>query len=238
MFCSQMPLRAKATSKKLDIMSICLTYRGEEETQGDKVLPAPAKKPLFISPISLKSIPLLTSKGEIYSFSAKREREYQGEKKKQKQKTPPHNCFSQLISHLKDLFGSDKLSQVASGTIYHVSSCIYWWFQERSGMSRHILLTCTEGCLHSSLVRSCLKQKNADFHGSSKCYLGRSRLLRAFLMWEHGIPPHFPPILSKASQSTARPCCAGTNTTNKFWKSKIIFLPLFVFRIMALWQAE
>lgn len=64
-------------------------------------------------------------------------------------------------------------------------------------MSRHILLTCTEGCLHSSLVRSCLKQKNADFHTSSKDYLGRSWLLRAFLMWEHGIPPPLPSNIVK-----------------------------------------
>lgn len=126
---------------------------------------------------------------------------------------------------------------MAPGTIYHLSSCIFWRFQEWSGAPRYIFLICSKNCLHSSFAGSCLKQKNADFHGSSRCYLDRSGLVRALLMWEHSVPPHFPPISSKASHSATRHRCAGTNTTY-FEKAKLYFFPFFVFRIMAFQQAE
>lgn len=238
-----MSLRAKAISKKRDGTGSCLTYRGEAETQGDKVLPTPAKN-LFSHHLFLSNTSLFSHLKEKYSPSVfkkkKKKRDWISRRKQNPNKTKPKTqlILSQAINHLKDLFGGAKLSEVAPGTIYHLSSCIFWRFQERSGMPRYIFLVRSKDCLHSSFARSCLKQKNADFHGSSRCYLDRSRLVRALLTQEYGIPPHFPPTLSKALHSTTRHRCASTNTRSTFWKSKIIFLPLFVFRIMAFQQAK
>jgi len=156
--CPQMPLSTKATSKKLDGTSGCLPYRGEAETQGDKVFPTPAKKPLFTSPISCKSIPLLTPEGETHSFSVQRETEYHKENKPKQNQTPKRQLIlSQAIHHLKHLFGGAELSEMAPGTNYHLSSCTFWQFQEWSGVPRYIFLVRSKDCLPSSFSRSCLK---------------------------------------------------------------------------------
>lgn len=194
-------------------MSSRFTYSRAAETE-DRVLPTPATKTLLTSPISLKPILLLTPKGEIHSFSViKKERQDIKKKKQPKQTQTPETqlILSQAISLLKGLFGGAKLPEMAPGTIYHLSSCIFWCFQDQSGMPRYIFLVHSKDCLHSSFARSSLTQKNTNFHGSSRRYLDRSRLVRALLMWEHIIPSRFSLISSQVSHSTTRHCCPGTN---------------------------
>lgn len=131
-----------------------------------------AKKPLLTSPISLTSILLFTPNGEIYSFSIRTGMQNIKKFKKKKKPTKKTLPLSQAINHPTDLFGGVKLSEAAAGTIYHLSSCIFWRLQEWSGMLRYIIRGCSEGCLHFSRARPSLKQKGADPRGSSHEKLG------------------------------------------------------------------
>lgn len=165
-----MPQRAKAT-RKTTWHERVLTRRGEAET-GRQRTPTLAKKPLLKSHVSLKSTLLFTPNGEIYSFCIRKG--MQNIKKFFKKKKPTKKTLplSQVINHPEDLFGGVKLSEAAAGTIYHLSSCIFWQLQEWSGMLRYITWGCSEGCLHFSRARPSLKQRGADPRGSSQGKLG------------------------------------------------------------------
>lgn len=101
MLCPQMPLRAKAMSKKLDAMSSFLTYKGEAETRADKALPIQPKNLFSHHPFPLDPF-LFSHLKEKYTLSVKNK-----EKGNRISSKKPQNLTKSTSWNTPDLLTSD-----------------------------------------------------------------------------------------------------------------------------------